>query len=208
MAKVSKISAMLRAHSVSPACKSEVPTESVDKSVQKLADQVVDAKRALIDAEGRYSILEKEIVEKSDRIYANRAEAGHFAKSMNIDGIETTGVQIVYTDKFTGIDTQVNGKDNPQEKNLRKILGKRFDSLFEERRTVSMVKADDKTIDLLVEKLGEDVFLDIFQIRVQIVPSKGFDEAQFELPAQVREIVKQAKPSVRLRKENGKGGEE
>lgn len=208
MAKVSAISAKLRERSLSPAAKSEVPTESVDKSVQKLADDVVEAKRALIDAEGRYSILEKEMLDQAGRIYADRAEAGHFAKSMNIDGVETQGVQVVYTDKFSAIDVSVNGEANPLESQLRKLVGKRFDSLFEEKRTVQMSKTDDKTIALLMEKLGEEVFFDIFQIRVQVAPVKGFDQIQFELPAQVREIVKQSKASVRLRKENGKGGDE
>ena len=196
MAKVSAISAKLRERSESPKQASAVPTEQAGQSVKQLVDQVVAAKAAMVDAEAAYEIVESQLLGESGRIYAERAEAGNFAKSMNLDGEQSAGVQVVYTDKFSAIEA-----GSQQEEDLRKAVGKRFEALFEEKRTISLEKTDDATIELLMEKLGEKAFFDIFKIRVQVAAKKGFDEVQFELPAQVRETIKQAKGSVRLRKE-------
>lgn len=190
------VSKLLRSVSQSPAQKSHVPTESVDATVKRASDKVVKTKVAMEDAVAVYTVAEADLLAITSRIYAERAENGKFAKSMNIDGETTAGVQVVYADKFSAIDA-----DSPAEASLREALGSKFDSLFTEKRTVALDKTDDATIELLIEKLGEKLFLEIFKVRVQIAPVEGFDKLQFELPSQVRELVKQSKASVRLRKE-------
>lgn len=190
---MSKVSTFLRSNASAPAKKSSVPSESVDTS---LVDRHVAAKIALTDAEAVYAVVDAELLGEAGRIYAERAQAGNFAKSMNLEGAATPGVQVVYTDRFTAVEA---GTD--QEAQLREAVGNRFDAFFEEKRTLTLEKTDDATIATLIEKLGEETFTAIFKIRVQIAPKEGFDKLQFELPPQVRSIVKQSKASVRLRKE-------
>lgn len=194
MAKTA-VSKFLRGIKEESAEKSVVPTEKVEQSISRDNDEYVALRAQIADLEARANVLESGIVIVSGRIYSERALSGNFAKSMNLDGETTPGVQVTYSDKFSTIEA-----DSEAESELRKAVGKRFDELFEEKREISLEKSDDATIQLLLEKLGEEAFAEIFKVKVRIAAKKGFDKIQFELPPQVREIVKQASPSVKVRK--------
>jgi hypothetical protein len=159
----------------------------------KLADEVAATKVAYEDAEAAFRLKESEILEVANHIYSERAKS-EFSKSYNFVGQADPGVQVVYTDRFSDLPAE-------SEPGLREALGDRYENFFEESRKLELSKTDDATIQLLIKKLGEETFLDIFKIKVAIKAKSDMDRKQFDLPETVRQQLKQAKPGVKLIKE-------
>jgi hypothetical protein len=157
-----------------------------------LADKVAEAKVNLQDATAVFGSLEGELITHIRQEYEQAAESGDFSKSFNVLGASSDGVQVTFTDRFSAI-------PGDMEDTLQKsVTGDQYKTLFEEKRVLTLAKTDDDTIKMLVEKLGEKTFSDIFKINVSIAPKKDMDRNQFKLPAEVRSLLNQAKPGVKL----------
>jgi hypothetical protein len=169
--------------------KSTVP---VITDFTELADEVSKRKQVLKDAEALYGVAESMLEKHARDLYVAAAESGDFTKSLTFQGGETPGVMVTYQDKFSALPGE-------SEETLKKSLTKAdFDMYFEERRQLSLSRTDDATIGLLVEKLGEEVFASIFDVKLTLVPKGDMDRNQFSLPPKVRAMLKQAKASVKL----------
>jgi len=158
---------------------------------EELADRAYKANTEMKDATASYKALEAQILDITAEEYEAMAQSGDFSKTFNVQGVATPGVQVSYKDAFSAI--PIEEKDELQEK-----LGDRFDTYFEEKRDLSLVDTSDETIQLLLEKLGQDEFRRIFEIKVSIVAKADMDRKQFDLPDDVRPA--QYKASVKIRK--------
>jgi hypothetical protein len=160
---------------------------------EQLADDVSQLKYELERAEIDLQNKEGQLLAIASSIYAQRAKSD-FSKSFNFAGENSPGVQVVFADKFSEVPAT-------EEKSLRLVLGAKFDEYFEESRSLALSKTDDATIALLLEKLGEETFLDIFNIKIAVKTKKDMDRKQFDLSEEVRSKIKQAKPGVKVIKE-------
>ena len=123
-------------------------------------------------------------------------KSGNYQTSIFAEGNATNGAMFVFPDRFCNIDAEL-------EEEMRK-LDKKYDSHFVEVRDLKIRKdayngksISDNVIDNLRKKLGDELFLAIFDIRVHIGAQKALAEKWDELPDEVKEMVKQVKPSVR-----------
>lgn len=162
-------------------------------SFRGLADEMNDLKIAFEDAEAAFRTKEVELLNVANNLYSEHATSD-FSKSFNFVGDETPGVQVVFTDKFSEMPAEV-------EPAIREQMGDKFDNYFQENRKLELTQTDDATIKLLMDKLGEEKFLEIFKIKVTVGVKADMDRKQFELPASVRAMLKQNKASVKLIKE-------
>jgi hypothetical protein len=183
------ISSMLAGMSMttaSPAKKSKVP---VVPGFEEVADEVATAKRRLKQAETEAAMAEERLLQDARQIYAARAKAGNFSKSLNFAGKQTGGVRVSFTDRFSAL--PIETKDT-----LVELLGERYAVMFDEARTLTVKKTDDDSIRFLLETLGPETFQQFFDVKIEIKPKEGFDQRQFDLPESVRSLARQAKPSV------------
>lgn len=188
MAKKS-VSAILEAQAVTTTKRSEIPSVEAHS---RLSDEVYRLKEAAQDAEAAFRVKEAELIDEVQVEYESRAVAGDFVKSLDIEGSKTPGVQVTFADKFSAFEMAAK----PELQNL----DPEFDKHFEEKREISLKETDDETIQKLISKLGEKMFSDLFQVKLSIVAKSGMDLAQFSLKPELRGMLKQQKPAVKLRK--------
>ena len=94
-----------------------------------------------------------------------------------------------FSDRFTAL---------PSKETLLEGLGQeRYGQLFTEERKLALKpeRTDDASIRFLLERLGP-TFRDYFDVEIEVKPKSGFDQRQFELPDNLRQAVRQFKPSV------------
>jgi hypothetical protein len=190
--KIGSISKLLKGASeeTAKAKKTSTPGNADHTS---LADRNYVAKVAFEEAEANFRIVEAELLVVATQNYVENAHS-NFSKSTNFLGSKTSGVQVTFTDRFSDLPVE-------SEEGLREVLGDKYGNFFEESRKLELTKTDDSTIQLLIKKLGEETFLEIFKIKVSIKAKDDLDRKQFDLPESVRSQLKQAKPSVKLLKE-------
>lgn len=189
---MSKVAALLKANKKDTAVSkgtSKVPSISPDS----LHDAVYTAYTTFRDAEAAFRAVEAELLAKVDGIYAENAKHGVFSKSFNLPGFETPGVQVTYQDRFSAIPSE-------NEETLKIMLGDKYNEFFDEKRELSLSDTSDSTVELLMKKLGEDLFLRLFNIRLTISAKKDMDRKQFSLSDDARSFIKQFKASVKLGK--------
>lgn len=85
---------------------------------------------------------------------------------------------------------------------LREKLGAKFDEYFLEKRDIRIIDPTDKTIEFLVDKLGEEVFQDYFEVKgIDIVAKTGMSYRQFDIEdEEVRSLLNQYAPSFKVTK--------
>lgn len=174
----------------------EMPSKSVvpsDLNYGPQADDLTKAYTNFKDSEAIFREKESKFLEIAGNEYEKNARNGEFSKSINFIGEETQGVQITWQDRFGDIPIE-------HEKQLKKAVGKKYDTFFEEKRQLELTQTDDKTVEFLMKKLGEEVFARLFSVKVSIVAKPDMDRKQFELSDEARALVKQFKAAVKLRK--------
>lgn len=164
-------------------------------SSTNLSDLVYTAYEALKDAEANYRTIESTVVDQVREHYEEYAGEGNFSKTFDVEGTDTPGVQVSFKDAFCDIDIE-------KEDILRKKLGEKFDQYFQQVRKMELKDTSDATVAFLMEKLGQEKFLELFAIKMHIGCKPDFDRRQFELSPEVRLVVKQHKPAVKIRKED------
>ena len=169
--------------------KSGVPTM---KGKEELADSVHSLYERFRQAETEFRAEEANLIEVARQNYESNAKGGHFSKSLNFDGSKTLGMQVTFQDKFQDIPIDNEGE-------LRGILGGKFDTMFTEKRILKLNDTSDKTIALLQEKLGPNLFLELFSIDLALSVNDDMDRTQFGLSDNARAFLKQAKPSCKAR---------
>lgn len=155
-----------------------------------LADQVYDAYKAVKDAEASYAALEGQLLSIVRPEYEAGAKGGDFAKSFNVEGEATPGVQVGYKDSFKKIPIE-------READLRATLGDKFDLFYFQKRELELADTSNETIAFLHDKLGEDAFRKLFKIGLSVGTKPDMDRKQFDLPEDAR--PEQYKAAVKIR---------
>jgi len=156
-----------------------------------LADKCREAYTTMKDTEATFKAIEEEVLAKVSPEYENSAKRGDFTKTLNVEGTETSGVQLSWKDSFTAIKIE-------EKPALQEELGDRFDTYFEEKRDISVVNPCDETIKALITKLGPDEFNKYFSVKLSLVAKADMDRKQFGLPASVRNRLNQYKPALKI----------
>ena len=165
------------------------------KESTNIADVVYNAYQASKDAETTYKVVEATMVEEVHNHYKEFAQSGRFSKTFNISGTSTPGVQVSFKDMFSEISSEV-------EPELKQLMGDDYNKNFKEVRTLTLKNTSDQNIEYLMEALGQEKFLELFDIKVAIACQSDMDRKQFSLPTKVQLMIKQWKPSTKLKKED------
>lgn len=161
-------------------------------SSTNLSDLVYGAYEAFKDAEANYRTVESTLVEQVRKHYEEFAGEGNFSKTFDVEGTDTPGVQVSFKDNFCDIDVE-------KEDLLHKKLGQKFDQYFQQVREMELKDTSDATVHFLMEKLGQEKFLELFAIKMHISCKPDFDRRQWELSQEIRLVVRQHKPAVKIR---------
>jgi hypothetical protein len=165
-----------------------------------LVDRVIKMKNDLEDMQREYEQVEGELTVKTFDVYEAARKDGNYSSSIFAPGQKTNGAMVVYSDKFSNLPSEAEADLRAKDPN--------YDKHFVEVRKLT-VKRDagktisDKTIETLIDALGDD-FEKIFEVKVEVGTVKGFAEMWEDVPDTVKEMVRQAKPSVRNVTADGK----
>lgn len=158
---------------------------------EDIADEIVKLYKQAEDAEAAFRKKEADLISQVNALYEKYASQGNFSKSFNIAGDDTPGVQVTYRDQFTSIPAE-------KEPELKSALGADYELFFKKSRDISVKVTDDDTVKLLISKLGKEDFLRIFDVKLNVLAKPDMDRKQFNLPAPVRECLRQYKPGVKI----------
>lgn len=159
----------------------------------KAADQVNETKIAFQDAETAFKLASQNLIENFIQPeYAKRAVKGAFSKSFNVPGLNTSGVQVVYQDRFTPI----SRKSIEDFQSIERAIGDHI-GCFEKQIQVKLRDPSPESFAKLAALLGERLH-EMFDITPSLAPIKGMDQRQWQLPDQVKSYLHQYSPSIRL----------
>jgi len=164
-------------------------------------DKLVSMKKEMEDLKRKYEQLEESVIEAVKDVYDDVRKAGNYQTAIFAEGQHTNGAMFIFPDRFCNIDAEL-------EDELRN-LDNDYDKHFVEVRELKLKKdagktVSDATIDMLRAKLGDELFVQIFDIKVHIGAQKGLAERWDELPDEVKEMVRQVKASLRNVTDDGK----
>jgi len=199
MAKASKlpsISDQLKQVSKASKKASDKPTLS---SYKAMVDSTVTMKKELEDLQSQYEQTEKQLLDEAFKVYSDERSAGSYVSSILCEGQKTDGCMVIFQDKFSNLPLDM-------EKELRK-LDPNYDEHFCESRKLTVKRTNKEIPDGVVQKLmkalGKD-FAEIFEVKQEIGTKKGLAEKWDDLPQSVKDMLVQAKGSVRLVTADGK----
>lgn len=171
-----------------------------------VTDDVRNAVDSAISNKAQIKLLDAEIKKAElliiEHVYPQQekhAREGNYCKSFTVGGNDGT---LTYTtiDKFSV------PKEQEVEDEIRKLLGKDFDTYFRMLRTVKFTEGamqDKKLINDMVAVAREHDYKvpDIFTIIDELATVKGMDVSQFNLPkaklTALRTLIKQYKASLK-----------
>ena len=149
----------------------------------------------------RTTVQELELDERVDQ-YCQLAETLKTAKTeMKVLGSEITGnleekrvntsiralhnglsLLISWTSRFQEIPVEAEGE-------LRDIMGARYNSLIEPKNSIKVKdNVSNEQLSELLELVGKERFLDLFEVKQVLKPTEEFDERDF--PPEIRDFVK------------------
>ncbi|HBD95354.1 MAG TPA: hypothetical protein DC057_14395 [Spirochaetia bacterium] len=177
-----------RQNSVSLPSKSKIPIID-NKIYYKDVDDYIAKNKDFKNAKVAMEIAEEAITLKSKVWYADQKGERNSVKFMGTLGT----VLVTYKDAFLKISAEISQQ-------LKSILGNKFENFFKEKRIIKLKETatDDQTITLLLNKLGEEKFLEIFDIEIVTVTNEDMDRKQFQLPEDARNLINQFKASLRV----------
>ena len=174
----------------------------VSKVVAKSIDDFVAIKAQIVSATADLANLEIGIIAHLQELQDKMAYEGDFEGSLRAEGlIKEIIITYVTSDKFTV------PQDEASLAELKRLLGKTYDDLFEIKRVVTMKKEALKNEDLLnkivavCEKSGM-ALNEAFEVGDKVVAKKGLNQKQYsvipkdKLPI-FRTLVKQNKAALK-----------
>ncbi len=162
--------------------------------IKEAVDDLVAAKKSLSVANADIASLEPQIIEAAREVQNSDALKGNFRKSYDVRGNDST-IKFVTANKFS------IAEDDIEE--LSGLLGDDFESMIETSYTVKLkseIFDDDELADELMSLLG-DKFDTFFETVTHRKVCTDFDKKLYNLDDEIREdvkeLAKQAKPSLR-----------
>jgi len=165
--------------------KSKVPIID-DPNFRTEVDEYISKNRDFKNAKVALELAETSVIEKGSAWYAEQKGVLNSVKFAGTEG----AVLVTYKDVFS--------KVNDIAEDLKGKLKNKFDDFFQEKRTIKLKETSDDTIDFLLKTLGEEKFIEIFEVSIDTVAVSEMDQKQFELPVAVREMLNQSKPALRV----------
>lgn len=173
---------------------SKVPEMAVNNKLATMVDVVVKLKKEMKDAKTKYETVEAQLVSAVQPQYASTAADRHqiFSKSIKLVGNGSNKVMVSWSDSFSIIPMDCAG--------ALRAADKQFDDHFVEQRTLTVkdTMTDDKSIAELVNLLGVKKFEKFFDIKLGLATKEGMDRMQFQLAEEVKCVLKQRAPSVKI----------
>jgi len=178
--------------------KEKVQAEVTDE-IMLTVDQFVANKAQLKQLEATQKQLETTLIDHVRPQQDEMAYCGSFTKSLYVTG-KVSNLTYVTMDKFT------IPQDDESQTAIKKLVGKKFDEMFESKRFIAMKESavkDESTLNKIAaacEKAGLNL-ADIFDVGDKIVGKDDLDRKQFELTNKqlitFRTLVRQAKPALK-----------
>jgi hypothetical protein len=167
--------------------KSKMPIIDNDKLYVEV-DNYIKKNEEFKDAKVELELAEISILETGKEWYSDiRGEM----KSVKLRGTKKS-IVVTFKDAFSKIPSEV-------AENLKTILGSKFSDFFKTKRTITIKEtAPEKDILELINTIGEEKFLSIFNIELTTVPVDNLDKKQFELPVAAKDLINQYKPALRV----------
>jgi hypothetical protein len=181
--------------------KSSIPTVAVPKNIAKNIDEFVAVKATIASSKTELLTLETGIIAHLQELQDKMAFEGDFEGSLRAQGLKEEAITYVTSDRFTA------PQDEASLAELKRLLGKTYDDLFEIKRVTTMKKealeneALLNKIASLCEKSGM-LLNEAFEVGDKVVAKKGLNEKQYlsipkdKLPI-FRTLVRQYKASLK-----------
>lgn len=172
--------------------KSKAKTVSVSDDIADVVDDVCRLKKKLSDAKASCESAEEKLIDAIRPKYEDGAKRNDFMKSISVRGNDSNKVMVSWSDSFSAI---------PMEhSSFLKRADEDFDKHFIEKRvlTVKSERTNDESIQELLELLGQKKFKEFFDVGITVATKAGMDQAQFGLEDEIRQLLKQRSPSVKL----------
>lgn len=174
--------------------KSKVPIYEADGETREIVDRLWEVKAKLDELNSMEAVLSNQLLTAIRPVRQGYFDRGELVTSLRAMGSKG-GLTVTWANRYTAADAD-------SEEYLREIVGEDFDRFFREQREIKMKDTSEAAIDLLLEKLGVDVFVEMFEVR-QTIKATALWGSDVRIPENVRgEVeslgIRQAKPGIRL----------
>lgn len=175
--------------------KKSAPVINPSEDIKEKVDLLINAKADLAKAKANIALAEPEIINVAREVQEKDALAGNFRKSYEVLGNGNNTIKFVTANKFSIAENDVE--------DLEEVLGDKFEEMIETSYTVKLksdIFADEEKQDELMNLLG-DKFDEFFETVTHHKVCEDFDKKLYDLDTEtreeVKELAKQAKPSLR-----------
>jgi hypothetical protein len=176
--------------------KDKISVLTPENGLRQTVDEYVEWKNREKEAKAEKETREGSILEYAEKIRDDEGFNGNYQKSYRVAGINSV-VTVVSADKFSKI------RDEDVDK-IRELLGKRTDEFIQTKPNVSLkaeIFTDEKLQKALMELVPKERFGEFFVSTADTTVTEGYDKKIYTLSRKVvdalRQLIKQAKPSVR-----------
>lgn len=174
-----------------------IPILTPPTKIAREVDNYNRAKKDKIDAENRMFSAGEEIIHYAKKIQDADGYNGDFHNSYQMEGThKDSSIKVIFTNKFS-----INHDDETQ---IRRIVGRRFDDLFEIKHSVILREEVFKEPELqeeLMKRMGGR-FAAFFTAVAELKVRKGFSKNIYtwlkpRVLQNLRIYVRQARPSLK-----------
>lgn len=157
------------------------------------AQNFVAAYQEAKKAEAARRLAEDRLLAEAAVRQKEQAKKGEYVATVIFAANGAPLVRVSYSDSFSPLPAEAGTL-------LEAEMPDTWSEYFELRRTVTLVDSSDEALrklqGILRKAIGKTAADELFQVTEVYVPMKGFAQKQFELPASIREMVKQRKATV------------
>ncbi len=176
--------------------KDKISVLTPENDLRAQIDEYVEWKNREKEAKAEKESREEGILDYATKIRDDEGFNGNYQKSYRVAGINSV-VTVVSADKFS----KIRDEDVPK---IRELLGKRTDEFIQSKPNVSLkpeIFTDEKLQKALMDLIPKERFGEFFVSTVETTVSDGYDKKIYTLSRKIvdalRQLVRQAKPSVR-----------
>jgi len=166
---------------------------------KKVVEEIIQTRDKVDNLNSQLKILEEEIKTAVAEYREKEAEKGKYAQTYYLPGQNERQARCTFTNKFSKIKDEYVG-------DLKQVCGENgldFDNLFETAKCLQLKSEaleDEEKVRTLIEKLGKDLFLEMFEYTTFVKPVEDFDRKQFGIVKEARKslsmFVTQASPML------------
>jgi uncharacterized membrane protein YheB (UPF0754 family) len=178
------------------ATKDKISVLTPENDLRQNVDEYVEWKNREKEAKAEKESRETSILEYAEKIRDDEGFNGNYQKSYRVAGINSV-VTVVSADKFS----KIRDEDIPQ---IKELLGKRVDEFIQTKPKVSLrgeIFTDEKLQNELMKLIPKERFGEFFVSTADTTVTEGYDKKVYTLSRKIvealRQLIKQAKPSVR-----------